>query len=294
MRDWESTFISWSKGPGKTEIDRCENAISAIRGAISISEKLKIRSIHVFLQGSYKNRVNVRQDSDVDIGIVCFDSFFPDYPEGTSAFTFGNVNAHYHYSQFKCEVEEALVAKFGYFAVERGNKAFDIKSNSYRVEADVAPFFEHRRYYKIGKPISGVQLLSDNGGKVINWPDQHYSNGIIKNTLCKRRYKRVVRILKKLCIEMQNKSIDSALFVPGFLIECLVWNVPNKYFAHETYTDDVRSSLAFVFNNTQADSDCEEWTEVSKLKYLFGTDQKWTREQAHNFIADAWNYIGFE
>jgi hypothetical protein len=93
---------------------------------------------------------------------------------------------------------------------------------------------------------------------------------------------------------MQNKSIDSALFVPGFLIECLVWNVPNKYFAHETYTDDVRSSLAFVFNNTHADSDCEEWTEVSELKHLFGTHQKWKREQAHNFIADAWDYIGFE
>ena len=69
--DWESTFSSWAKPPGKTEQEGCENAEGAIKNAIAASDKLKSRNIKVFTQGSYQNNTNVRQDSDVDIGILC-------------------------------------------------------------------------------------------------------------------------------------------------------------------------------------------------------------------------------
>ncbi len=77
-RDWESVFTTWSQGPSKTEQERAENAERQIRQAIHASEKLKNRNVKVFTQGSYRNRVNVRKDSDVDIGVVCFDTFFPE------------------------------------------------------------------------------------------------------------------------------------------------------------------------------------------------------------------------
>lgn len=47
--DWESTFASWAKPPGKTEQQRCENAEKAIRNAIAASSKLNRRNI----QGIY-------------------------------------------------------------------------------------------------------------------------------------------------------------------------------------------------------------------------------------------------
>ena len=78
-RDWETQFRQWASPPGKTEQDRCDNAVSAIRNAIKASEKLKTRSISVIAQGSYRNNTNVRKDSDVDIGIVCSDSLLNDY-----------------------------------------------------------------------------------------------------------------------------------------------------------------------------------------------------------------------
>ena len=202
-------------------------------------------------------------------------------------------SASYHYPQFKDEVEEALVNEFGRKSVYRGNKAFDIKANTHRVDADVAPFFEHRRYSKNGRFISGVQLLSDNGGKVVNWPEQHYDNGVSKNSECNKRYKRSVRILKKLCNEMEENKVFQAYFIPGFLIECLVWNVPNKYFGQDSYYLDVKNVLAYLFNNTRTDKNCSEWGEVSELKYLFRSNQAWTRQQAHNFIDAAWDYVGF-
>jgi len=291
---WESVFSSWAQGPGKTEEERCENAIRQVRTAIESSDKLNHRNIRVFIQGSYRNRVNVRQDSDVDVGILCYDTFFPDYPEGTTQKTFGNVSSDYSYSQFKNEVEEALVARFGRDAVARGNKAFDIRENTYRVEADVAAFFEHRRYSIDRRYLSGVALEPDHGRRIINWPEQHYENGVAKNSATNRYYKRLVRIIKKLCNEMADNGVLAAKPIPGFLVECLVWNVPNDHFRYQTYAADVRACLAFLFNNTMNDEPCHEWGEVSELKYLFRASQAWTRQQAHAFISSAWNYLGLD
>jgi tRNA nucleotidyltransferase (CCA-adding enzyme) len=76
-RDWESTFSTWATGPSVSEQQRAENAENMIRSAIKNSSKLQSRDIKVFTQGSYRNRVNVRKDSDVDVGILCYDTYFP-------------------------------------------------------------------------------------------------------------------------------------------------------------------------------------------------------------------------
>jgi len=296
MRDWESQFREWAKPPGTTEEQRIANAEKGIKDALKASDALKNRDIHVFTQGSYRNNTNVRKDSDVDIAVVCYDIFFPDYPEGTTKETFGNIDGDYAYGTFKNEVEQALVARFGHSAVERGNKAFDVHENTYRLEADVAPFFEHRRYYVDGDYLSGVELCPDNGQpvKIINWPQQHYDNGVSKNMATGKRYKSMVRILKCLRNEMADNGCYEAEPIPGFLLECLIWNVPNDYFGDATYKADVKACLAFLFNNTRSDDTCSEWGEVSELKYLFRPFQKWTRQQANSFLSRAWGYIGLE
>ena len=286
-------FKLWSRGPGATEEERCENTINMIKNAITSSEKLKSRQVEVFLQGSYRNRVNVIQDSDVDIGVVCNSIFYADYPKGTSRETFGYTAGGYTYKQFKNEVEEALVEKFGRNTVTRGNKAFDIKANSYRVEADIAPFMQHRRIKTDGSYTQGVQLFSDSGQKVINWPEQHYNNGVSKNDNCSKRYKRLVRILKKIKNEMEENNISKAKDIPGFLCECLIWNVPNNQFGNNLYSQDLRAALIFLYNELDK-SESDKWGEVSELKYLFKGPQKWTKEQARNFILATWQYVGYK
>ena len=293
-RDWESSFTSWAQGPSKTEDAKSENAVCAIRNALEKSEALAHRNFNVILQGSYNNRVNVRQNSDVDVGIVCHSTFFYSLPEGYTAAHFGIAPATYEYYQLRNDVERALVAHFGDSAVHRGNKAFDITANSYRVEADVAAFFDHRIYSPNGSYVEGVQLRADDGDHIINWPDQHYASGVSKNTITRRRYKRVVRIVKRLCIEMAENGIGATNTISGFLIECLLWNVPNEHFAHNTYKAAVREVLAHLFNNTRSREQCADWVEVSELKYLFDDAQPWTRQQAHAFVDAAWDYIGLE
>lgn len=295
-RDWESQFIAWSKPPGQTEQDRCENAISVIKNAVKSSKELQTRNISVFVQGSYQNNTNVRKESDVDVGIICYDTFFYDLPQETTAEDFDITPATYDYVQFKNEVEEALVNYFGRSAIKRGNKAFDVHENTYHVEADVAPFFEHRRYTVEGTPLKGVELRPDNGkpSRVINWPDQHYSNGVNKNNNTGKRFKSLVRIFKSLCNEMSENGISESINIPGFLIECLVWNVPDSQFGSNTYTNDLYNCIVHLYNNTKTDETCSEWGEVSELKYLFRLNQKWTRQGANQFILACWNYIGFK
>ena len=289
-RDWEAQFREWAKPPGKTEKERCDNAVSAMRNAIKASDKLRDREISFFTQGSYRNNTNVRKDSDVDVGVLCADTFFYDLPEGTTRETFEISPATYHYDQYKDEVEEALVSYFGKAAVTRGNKAFDVHETSYHVEADVAPFFEHKRYDSDGTSIKGVELLTDKEKKkVINWPEHHYENGCKKNNDTGTRFKSIVRVLKSLSNEMIQNKVEAGN-IPGFLIECLVWNVPNSQFGNATYTEDVKNSIIYLYENTKDYDLCSEWGEVSELKYMFRPAQKWTREQANSFIVAAWNY----
>ncbi|MCP4990757.1 MAG: nucleotidyltransferase [Colwellia sp.] len=233
--------MGFTSPPGKTEEERCSNAEKTIRNAINASDKLNYRSIRVFSQGSYRNNTNVRKDSDVDIGILCLDTFFYDFPEGYTRESFGIAPGTYNYKQFKDEVGDALISYFGSSAVSRGNKAFNVHETSYHVEADVAAFFEHRRYSEDDKYLSGVELHPDNGGKIINWPEQHYQNGVGKNKATGRAYKSLVRILKSLCNEMSEQNIYQAKEICGFLIECLVWNVPNSKFSHSDWMGNVRS-----------------------------------------------------
>ncbi len=301
----EKQFSRWAKPPSRTERERCENAIRAVRNAIAGSDALRKRQLKVFLQGSYRNRVNVRQDSDVDVGILCYDTFIPSYPPGTDHATFGVSPATYHYHQYKHDIHMALAAHFGSNAVRRGNKAFDIQQNSYRVEADVAPFFEHRHYWMNQSAWGywgGVVLKPGSGGFIYNYPERlletwpdlklHYESGVSKNKTTHLRFKGGVRILKKLRNQMDEAGILAARPVPGFLVECLVFNTPNSCFDHRTWYERVWAILHHLYWSTVSNQGTPDWYEVNGVKLLFAPTQPWTKQIAHEFVYAAQDYLG--
>ncbi|HEY1210092.1 MAG TPA: nucleotidyltransferase [Terracidiphilus sp.] len=298
-RNWEEVLCTWGGAPSETEQTKCENAERAIRKAIDTSAKLNTRNIEVFAQGSYANRTNVLQDSDVDICVVCHDVFFTDYTlsKGLNDAIFGYGIGGYLYTEFKNDLEVALTSYFGADHVTRGAKAFDVHANTYRVEADVVPCFEHRRL--MGTPENnwidfGTELRSDNSGRIINWPRQNYENGVAKNSETRRCFKAVVRILKRLRNEMATNGYVEAGPIRSYLIECLVWNVPNHFFGHDEYRTDLRDTIAHLWMETLTDEACKEQREINDRKYLFRGGQTWTRDQVNKFLYAAWNYIGLE
>ncbi|MBL7252167.1 nucleotidyltransferase [Alloalcanivorax sp. C16-2] len=302
-RDWESSFSFWAQSPSKTEQERCERVIRAITAAVNGSQKLQARKILVFTQGSFRNRVNVRKESDVDVGVMLYEYFIAQYPEGKRDTDFGNYDAGYSFSQFKDELEGALVNHFGRASVKRGNKAFDIKATQSQVEADAVPLFEFRQYWSSGDYRAGVVLFPDKGGgRIENYPERlvdywpptplHYENGVSKNSATGHRYKGLVRILKKLRIELEDGGHQIATSTPGYLLECLAWNSPDWCFAHELWVDRVQSVLGFLWQQTRSKELSDHWCEVDGIKYLFHPSQPWTREQAHQLINDIWDYVG--
>jgi hypothetical protein len=296
----EETFGIWSKGPSQTETDKCTNAENAVKKAIGSSSDLASLNVSVFAQGSYRNRTNVRQDSDVDICVRYNSTFFPEYPAGKTGGDYGNISGTMAFADFKNMVQKALESYFGKQGVTRGNKAFDIHANSYRVDADVVPTFEYRRYTDRKNAdgsdhyFSGVAFNPDKGERIVNWPQQSYDNGIARNTETGRKHKRVIRILKRLRGKMMADGIAEARPISSFLIECLVWNADLEAFSKDSYTAMIRHIIASVWNNTRQDTDCTNWVEVNRLKWLFRNSQPWTRQQANAFMHAAWNYIGYK
>jgi hypothetical protein len=299
MNILEPSFVAWSKGPGQTEMDRCTNADSMVRKAIASYSALSKLSTSIFAQGSYRARTNVRQDSDVDICVRYNDSFFPEVPEGKTWADFGIQNSPLTFSDFKGLVASALQNYFGVLGVTRGNKAFDVHANTYRIDADVIPAFVHRRYTgKLNNDLShnfleGIAFCTDKREIIINWPQQTYDNGVLRNDITGREYKRVIRILKRLRYMMQDDKIPESMGISSFLIECLVWNAPLDVFNHDSYTEILWHLIASIWNDTKDEINCNNWLEVNNLKYLFHPGQPWTRKQVNDFLLSAWSYIGY-
>ena len=290
---WEQKFESWAKPPGQTEREKMENAERAVKTAIDNSSTLQGRSITVFPQGSYRNRTSVRQDSDVDICVLCTDTFYFGLPDGMTREQFGlNLPATYHAADFRSDLEATLRSHFGEGAISTGNKAWDVHENSYRVDADVVACFEYRDYSRDGSCRSGTAVLTRTGTYIMNFPNQSYECGKPKSEATSRRFRACVRILKRLSGDMKDNGVAFTQ-LPSFLIESLVWNVPNTYFSNNSYMEDIRAVLAFLCDDTRVDKTCQDWCEVNGIKYLFRLSQGWTRMQVNSSLNSAWQYLGF-
>ena len=166
----------------------------------------------------------------------------------------------------------------------------------------MVPLFEFRRYWARDNYQAGVALLTDRGQRIENYPERlvdywpstplHYENGNSKNATTRRRYRGLVRILKKIRNEMEDGGSQAAKAVPGYLLECMVWNVPNLAFAGPTWDARVQAVLAYLWSNTKEVAKCTSWCEVDNIKYLFHASQPWTPLVAQTFIDKAWDFVG--
>ncbi len=295
---WEDTFKSWGTAPGTTEQEKMENAETAIRKAIQANSTLSTMDISIITQGSYRSKTNVKNDSDVDISVCLNSTFFPRYPQGKTKEDYFNTDGNITFQKFKSLVHTALRDYFGHDHVTPGNKAFDIHSNTYRVDADVVPAFAYRYYHGNGledyhQPM-GIGFDTDDGKRIINWPHQTYENCKNKQDTTGQRYRKITRIIKRLRNKMQDDRKTAAHDVPSFFIQCMVCSASDGCFNRDTYTADVRSVLAHCFNETLPNGNHATLKEVSGMKYIFGDHQPYTREKAHAFFSAAWDYLGFE
>ena len=295
---------SWVKPPSEHEDAKRDKTEGEIKQALSASSRLKSVRYRVYVKGSYANNTNVRLDFDVDIAVECTEFC---YHEVSASATdkkaaidakFSPYGKDYGLVSFKADIEAALVDYYGRNAISRGNLALRVREQKTTLPADVVPCCGFDLVTDIDSrgnlsSIHGTRLRPDKGSDVTNWPQQQLENGVSKNKATNHRYKYMVRALKRL----ENQLVTDGKLtekLPSFLLECLVYNVPDDQFNHNKYVGEMRAVLASIFNATRARDKCSNWIEVNGRKYLFRASQPWTYEEAHLLAATAWDRMGLK
>jgi hypothetical protein len=301
----EDQLNAWTSPAFGNEDERRESTEKLISEAIKAHSFLSTLPLKVYAKGSYKNNTNVRRDSDVDVAVEYTDILMFDYQGGATQEQAWQARGIEPYSgpllatgggfdidRFKDSIGEALIGAFGQQAVTRSNKVFTVRESSRSLAADVVPCTTHDQHYSAVRYHRGIQLLADKEPRrsVVNYPQQHYDNGVAKNKATSKRFKSVVRILKNL----ENRMVDDGVspVVASYMIESLVWNAPDHLFlGPSTLGGRTREVLAHVWEDTEDSESEKRWVEVNDIKYLFHPTQRWTRQEARNFVHAAWQYV---
>lgn len=295
MTALEDKLAGWTGPSSSTEQDKQDRTERMIKEAIKSHTAFDNCSLKVYAKGSYANNTNVRADSDVDIAVQCTDVLYWEEAEaGCKPTASSPYTGPWTRQKLRTELKAALEAKFPGQVDSSGSTALSIDSTSSRVDADVVPCFDYRYYFTSGGHRDGAKVFKTDGSSIENFPEQQKVNGSNKNTRTSRRYKRAVRILKRL----ENAMVAAGVHreVPSFFVECLVYNVPDAVLKRTTWTDVVRGILVHVYNELEGDEpsdDAQRWLEVNECKYLFHPSQKWTREEGRAFALAGWNHLGF-
>lgn len=294
----ESSLEAWTGPASNTEDSKMKNAQTMIESAIKNSREFDGLEYEIFLQGSYVNNTNVKNDSDIDVCIMAINHFYADYPDGLYDKDYGFNEGTLTYDDYRVKILSALYTKFGAENVELGNKSIKISSNTYHVNADAVVAFQYRDYKSINSYnpnwfIEGTRIIDLSGNHITNYPKDHIKNGIQKNNETNHYYKKLVRLFKRIRIIMADERVIDKDVISSFLVECLVFNTPNEIITkYATWEETIQQAIVYLYGQTK-ENKCDEWGEVSERLYLFHSGRKWTKTDAKNYVLLMYDYMGY-
>lgn len=303
----EEMLKKYARPLSETEEAMCKNAINMVMDAlkglgfnaknnmirryentasfeVKMSREDEGYDVKIFLQGSYANNTNVRGYRDVDIAVVQEDRFIPLYRPGISKEDYGFLNANPNTKIFKDLILESLRNKF-FDDVVRKNKSIKINGNTYRKDTDVVPAMRYRDYSKDemldpSNFTGGIQIDTDNGDSIINYPEQHIKNGIEKNKRTNYYFKKMVRIGKEIRYQMNDLGYKYATDISSFGIESLFYNVPDYvYLSSNEYRYIFQRVIDYLYFNK---SKVVGFYEINGIKEL-----------CKKYSEDETKYLGF-
>lgn len=227
-------------------------------------------TITVLIQGSYANNTNIKRYSDVDVSVI-YNSIIP-------------ISLEKYFMNFKENIYKALYIKFG-SDVKRKNKSIRVDGNTYRKSIDVVPAFSIS-----GNIENGIQFITDDGDKIVNYPLKQIHNENSKNKNTNYKFKKYVRIFKNIKADMENSSISSAKKIGSYQVESLVWNVLDEVFTkYITLGYGVDEIISYLVTHKYLIDSYYESNGIKKL--CGGYMSKFYLEQ---FIDDINNYFKYE
>ena len=278
----ESQLETWT---GQGAASGSATTYQAVRQAIFSHSALTGRNLDVYLQGSYRNDTNIRGDSDVDVVVECRESQFsdPSRLQGANRQWWESLpTATYTWDEFRQDVHQALVAYFGPDQVRDGNKCIKVWEHAQgRIAADVVPAFTFVLYQPDLSSEEGIAFLTrDERRRVVNFPKQHYDNGVAKNSATQGTFKPAVRMFKN----ATTRAVDSGLLsdddAPSHFIECAVANARNGSLLVPTWQEVFCGVHEFIRT-----SDLNTFMRLDGIRWLFGTDsESWSQDKCRRWL----------
>lgn len=236
-----------------------------------------VEDVEVFLQGSYANSTNVRDNSDIDMVVIYNGSW--DRPSWS---LFENVRDK------RDHLYNAINGK--------NNLQFTRKSKSVRYEgsadyipADLVPCIRHKNT----EGHDGVKIHDHRRyTSIISYPKQHKENGKIKSKDTDGNFKKAVRMFKN----ARNYAVDKRLLnedaCPSYCLECLLYNVKDDSFSGDE-SDIFYNTLKILYDSRHNLHNLKRQNEIQNL--FGGGDSCWSTSNAAKSIegiAQVWDKWG--
>ena len=259
------------------------------------SDIVDVNNENVFLQGSYANHTNIKDDSDIDVVVLAYDVFANNAREVLNPIQLNEFKKTYSPSTKTLEwFKEALYQRLNgkqisgqTVIMERGCKTIKFNQSEefwQYVPADIVPAFEYRKYtgsngIRKEDQMEGIKIYdSSKQQEIVNFPKLHKKNGEDKNSVSRTNgnYKETVRIFK----QMRNHLIDLGAIdenlMPSYGLECMMYNVPDTLFK-EDLVERVDLIIQWLITNVK-----DSFVEQSRMRLLF--DETLKIEDAKIFI----------
>jgi len=283
----ESVLNNWTNYQ-TAAINSAQETHNRIRGALERSSTLSGLDFGTFLQGSYANTTLIRGSGDVDIVVRLNDTWSTDLSRLDSVekerYRKNTSSASYSWADFRSDVLDVLRSTYGAGAVEEGDKAIEVDTDSLPMGADVVVCIQHRLYTSLpvfpGEYEKGIAFWTLSGGeKIVNFPEQHRDNGADKQSQTNNRYKETVRIFKNARNTTDERGLMLKDRAPSYFVECLLYNVPAS-----AYTYGLQDRYVSIVQHLQEDS-LGDYVCQNELLSLFGSDStQWSTRDANAFV----------
>lgn len=293
---WNDRLWHWERPASDSEEVKIQRAADAARQVVGGNATLIAEAVQIRPQGSYFNNTNVRLEADMDLRVQLPDIitvYAQDVDPARADLVEGYSRTGRTTVAIANTVRDALAAdcrrRFGASNVTVGKKAVTVDGLSgSRADVDLVPAFHAHHINNDGfggyTRHEGVTIVSADGSRTHNFPEQHHANGKTKRSSTRYRFKKVVRMLKRLNYELADQGVIPKR-VPSFLVECLVYVVEDFHFLQE---EDRYTRLVRVLRRVRAKLADAGWvamaTEVNEIKFLFNPAQAWTLADARGFI----------
>jgi hypothetical protein len=185
------------------------------------------------------------------------------------------IPATVHVDDLRRDVERALRDYYGSERVHSRKKCLKVDKRDGYVDADVVPCQQHRLFtnfgqYGYGDYIEGISIKPLSGPRITNYPKEHIENGARKNERCGELYKPTVRQMKRLRRQLVDAGLIGKKDAPGYLLECMTFNVPNEMFV----ADDLSRlrTVLYWMNELDAPGLAASFMSCDLVHHLFKDD----------------------